>query len=641
MTPPDSPARPAGLRFSEVRAPFPHQLHRDEARGRALHYFANHELLAIELMALALLRFPGAPSKFRRGLVQTILEEQSHLRLYRARMQALGVGLGDVPVSSYFWSSMRNMASPLDYVTGMSLTFEQANLDFSLHYTQRCEEVGDQQTAALLRKVYEDEIGHVRLGVRWFEQLRPGEASAWEEYSRLLPAPLSPSRAKGPLFDVKARQRAGLSDAFIESLSVYSRSKGRAPVAFWFNPAFESELASGHDAYTPDAQARTTTRDLAPLLMFLAQKDDVVCLPRKPSIQHLQAIKEAGIALPELLESPPDEVPQPLVGRRLMRLQPWGWSPRARRVLAGLEPTTVEAPPQADMRALASKTLTAKLLAGEDAEPGASFEDASAAIDRARAWIESGYTKAILKAPLSTSGRDRLFVLPDRAVAINELGWIENTIRAQGCVVVEPWFDKICDLSAQLMIAPGRRPLVSIDRFWTDGRGRYRGHLLGNLFERLDPQDVRALGGGALLRKIRGVAQRVGAHLQDAGYRGPAGLDMLVYRGPHGAQLRPVVELNPRWTMGHIAARLKPKIAPGCSGVWTLVQARELAVSSFADLAASLPELQQDAQDRIIAGALPTTDPAHAEQTWSVLLVAQRPQDAWGLLSAGVKSPPP
>ena len=61
-------------------------------RGRVLHFFANHELLALELMAVALLRFPDAPHSFRRGIIETMKEEQKHLNLYIESMNRLGVG---------------------------------------------------------------------------------------------------------------------------------------------------------------------------------------------------------------------------------------------------------------------------------------------------------------------------------------------------------------------------------------------------------------------------------------------------------------------------------------------------------------------------------------------------------------------
>jgi len=65
-------------------------------------------------------------------------------------MAELSIGFGDLPVSDYFWNAMKEMASPLQFVVQMSLTLEQANLDFSLFYRRQVASVGDEKTAEIL-----------------------------------------------------------------------------------------------------------------------------------------------------------------------------------------------------------------------------------------------------------------------------------------------------------------------------------------------------------------------------------------------------------------------------------------------------------------------------------------------------------
>src|SRR5208337_3434978 len=105
---PAAPGRPTELQFKatgEARDSFPgtKKLERVSERGRLLHFFANHELLATELMALVLLRFPEAPAAFRRGVWHTLKDEQLHTRLYVERMRQCGIHFGEIPVSGFFW----------------------------------------------------------------------------------------------------------------------------------------------------------------------------------------------------------------------------------------------------------------------------------------------------------------------------------------------------------------------------------------------------------------------------------------------------------------------------------------------------------------------------------------------------------
>src|ERR1043166_9310732 len=172
---PDSPGRPATLRFKphgtgQARFPPMHRLEQRRERGRLLHFFANHELLATELMALVLLKFPDAPAAFRRGVLQTLADEQEHTRLYLERMNACGIGFGELPVSGYFWRCVAPMENPIDYVAGLCLTFEQANLDFARHFARGFASVGDADTAKLLDRIHRDEIGHVAYGLKWFRR---------------------------------------------------------------------------------------------------------------------------------------------------------------------------------------------------------------------------------------------------------------------------------------------------------------------------------------------------------------------------------------------------------------------------------------------------------------------------------------
>lgn len=220
------PGRSQKLRFSEERVRFPKvsSLNQSSQRGRALHFFANHELLAIEIMAMGLLRFPHNTEnekKFKRWLLGSLLDEQKHLSLYIQRMNELGVEFGDFPLNDFFWKHFVEIKSIDQYCASMSLTFEMANLDFSKFYGKAFLENEDEESADLMEVVYRDEIKHVALGKNWFYLTYPGE-DLWKLYLENLPWPLSPMRAKGQIFDKDGRRKAGLDESLIESLENYT-----------------------------------------------------------------------------------------------------------------------------------------------------------------------------------------------------------------------------------------------------------------------------------------------------------------------------------------------------------------------------------------------------------------------------------
>ncbi|MEZ4216612.1 MAG: DUF455 family protein [Myxococcota bacterium] len=217
----DGPERAPAIAFAAraPRLPLPRELGRPEARIACLARFAHHELMAVELFAWALLRFPDAPAALRRGLARVIGEEQLHCRLYLARLDAHGARLEGHAHVPYFWNQVPALrASPhgiAAFLAGMGLTLEQANLDFTLLWRDAFRAAGDEPSARVCQRVHDDEVGHVRFAAEWLRRLAPGADDA-ERYARCAPFPLGANRAKGRRFAVAPRERAGLDRALIE-----------------------------------------------------------------------------------------------------------------------------------------------------------------------------------------------------------------------------------------------------------------------------------------------------------------------------------------------------------------------------------------------------------------------------------------
>ena len=715
---PAMPGRPAELSFklegTGEKSAFPglRQLDDTRERGRLLHFFANHELLATELMALVLLRFPDAPAAFRRGVLQTLRDEQEHTRWYLARMRACGTAFGELPVSGYFWRAVSGMSSPLDYVAGLSLTFEQANLDFAQHFARGFATVGDAETAQLLEQIYRDEIAHVAYGLKWFRRWKQPGQSDWAAFCTQLKFPLSPQRAKGVSLNVASRRAAGLDAEFIAELDVFAQSKGRTPSVFVFNPFAEGRIAQGK-SFTPVKHQAQLERDLAALPMFLGRQDDVVLVEERPAVAFLSELKQASFALPEFVEvgrvcpSAPSEQPDAkrraedrralptLAQRKLGRLRPWAWGPDSVELFAPLfgsltgETRTAETSFNERIRPLYSKAWSAELLrtllTGEGAgdapvpaassrrvaggphgasvserepqtaagsrrhdngalplcsvdEVGTAVDTLPAALDAIAAIRARGHHRVVVKQAFGLAGHNALRLWEPELLE-PQRRWLEKSLAHGQTLVIEPWLERIADFSVQLEMGADGLQLLGYTGLLTDARGQFLANTTAPQHARSLPPAVLACfrdlpGSPARLHRLfTELAVRLAAELKTAGYLGPVGIDAFVYRDASGrARLKPIVEINPRYTMGRLTLELMKRAAPGTHGTFRLVNAAHLRAEgfgNFADYARHLRDesplhLEGEPVLRIRAGSLCLNDPAEAQAVLAVLHISDR-----------------
>jgi hypothetical protein len=226
----------------------------------------------------------------------------------------------------------------------------------------------------------------------------------------------------------------------------------------------------------------------------------------------------------------------------------------------------------------------------------------------------------VLKAPWSTAGRGIKRLPLDADIDTRLHGWIANTLTAQGSVIVEPWLDRIHDVSIQLEVQPdGRVKLLAAREFWTGPQWQYGGTFLGQSLWHLSPEVKRFLV--RAWPQWRTVARDLGTELSARGYRGPAGIDAIVFRDPAGGlRLKPVSEVNPRWTMGRVALALERWVAPGARCAWVMTSAG--SVDAVAVSRAHPPEwIENEAGRRIARGVLFTTDPESAVAVVTALAV--------------------
>jgi uncharacterized ferritin-like protein (DUF455 family) len=221
-TPPDRPARPARpvllpprdmKRRRNIAAP--------AGRIALIHALAHIELNAIDLAWDIVARFSeeDLPRAFFDDWAGVAAEEAEHFALLDARLTALGGAYGALPAHDGLWEAAHATAGDLlARLAVVPLILEARGLDVTPAMTVRLEKAGDWESAAILRRLYDDEIGHVAVGARWFNHLCAARgldpaATFQDKAQRYFAGALKPP------FNRDARDRAGFPAAYYAPLA--------------------------------------------------------------------------------------------------------------------------------------------------------------------------------------------------------------------------------------------------------------------------------------------------------------------------------------------------------------------------------------------------------------------------------------
>ena len=221
--PPSRPARPERPVLLPPKA-MPKRRAFGSPGGRIalLHALAHIELNAIDLGWDIVARFAGEnlPPAFYDDWVAVAAEEAAHFALLSDRLAALGAAYGDLPAHDGLWEAAAATAHDLPArLAVVPLVLEARGLDVTPQMICRLERIGDRESAAILDRIYQDEIGHVAVGRYWFERLcRERGLVAKEVFSdrvrRFFKGALKPP------FNRAARDAAGFPPDYYEPLAV-------------------------------------------------------------------------------------------------------------------------------------------------------------------------------------------------------------------------------------------------------------------------------------------------------------------------------------------------------------------------------------------------------------------------------------
>ena len=168
---PDKPARPER---PELLAPsqMPKRGRGGSERGRIamLHALAHIEFSAIDLAFDLAGRFGARfPPAFVDDWFSVGADEAMHFALLDRRLRTLGSAYGDLPAHDGLWEAAEATAGdPLARLAVVPMVLEARGLDVTPAAVARFEAAGDARSAAILGRIYRDEIRHVAAGSKWF-----------------------------------------------------------------------------------------------------------------------------------------------------------------------------------------------------------------------------------------------------------------------------------------------------------------------------------------------------------------------------------------------------------------------------------------------------------------------------------------
>jgi uncharacterized ferritin-like protein (DUF455 family) len=218
---PDQPARPARPDLLPPnRMPKRGKAGSERSRAALLHALAHIEFSAIDLAFDLVGRFGD---RFPRAFVGEWLgvgaDEAMHFALLDRRLRVLGAAYGDLPAHAGLWEAAAATAhDPLARLALVPTVLEARGLDVTPDMVAALERAGDRRSAAILNRIYTDEIRHVAAGMRWFhygcESLEEAPVTVWRR--------LVTQHFRGvlkPPFNHSARDEAGLSREFYVGLA--------------------------------------------------------------------------------------------------------------------------------------------------------------------------------------------------------------------------------------------------------------------------------------------------------------------------------------------------------------------------------------------------------------------------------------
>ena len=168
----DAPGRPEHPKLVDARSLPRRGMGSQAGRVGLVHSLAHIEFNAINLAIDAVYRFRGMPADYYEDWLRVASDEGEHFLLLRDRLLSLDSHYGALSAHDGLWDMARR--TDHDILVRMALVpriLEARGLDVAPPMIVKLKQLGDEDTATILQRIYTDEITHVEVGNRWFRYI--------------------------------------------------------------------------------------------------------------------------------------------------------------------------------------------------------------------------------------------------------------------------------------------------------------------------------------------------------------------------------------------------------------------------------------------------------------------------------------
>lgn len=368
-------------------------------------------------------------------------------------------------------------------------------------------------------------------------------------------------------------------------LSYFCRMK---PDIYFFNPTCELAVANGSTNYMASAKLRRFENELSTLPGLISGPADFVLADRRPDQEFEDQLRNAGFQIPNYQTAQNLIADQKFLALNKGFMFPWGWSPAAHKHLLFIKSgccDEFQKSPVVQWREIhrelysrkSSLTILSQIIESQKLNNSLiqnELPEICFTPDQLIA-LQRKWGKVVVKAPWSSSGRGLQFLRPNEFNRTNRQV-IAGYINQQGYILVEPWVDKLLDLSFQFFSdGAGGIEYKGFTTFTTDQAGRYTGNNIQELPRVLEPSLKDFLMENiAEARKVL-LAELIASNYSTE-YYGWFGVDAMIFKSKDGImKFNPCLEINCRFTMGAIALKLREHLCEGSSGEFRILHGKE------------------------------------------------------------------